>query len=151
MGMKMMSAKGSRFDKISLGRPCVSMVAACEVRLLFNWLKQSPAHTHENRHGQFTRETKKETRVQKIGNHAKTLQALKPRRTSSTQLSSNFIHLGFSPTTLEGLALSQKSSAVSCLMHRTGFQLKRPRRAYRQRRIEVPSTEPLGGERRYRP
>ena len=46
MGMKMMSAKGSRFDKISLGRPCVSMVAACEVRLLFNWLKQSPAHTH---------------------------------------------------------------------------------------------------------
>ena len=51
-----MSAKGSRFDKISLGRPCVSMVAACEVRLLFNWLKQSPAHTHENRHGPFTRE-----------------------------------------------------------------------------------------------
>ena len=32
----MMSVNGSRFDRISLGNPCVLIVAACDVKLLFS-------------------------------------------------------------------------------------------------------------------
>lgn len=38
MGMKRIKAKGSKFDKTSLGTPWVLMTAACEVMLLVNWL-----------------------------------------------------------------------------------------------------------------
>ena len=44
IGMKMIRAKGSRFDRTSLGRPLVIIVAACEVKLLFSWLYVSPEH-----------------------------------------------------------------------------------------------------------
>jgi len=36
MGMRMMSAKGSRLERTSLGRPFRVMTAAWEVRLLFS-------------------------------------------------------------------------------------------------------------------
>lgn len=48
MGMKMIRAKGSRLDNTSLGKPCVDMVAACDGRLLFNWLYVSPRTVDEN-------------------------------------------------------------------------------------------------------
>ena len=38
MGMKMIRAKGSRLDKISLGKPLTTIVAACDVKLLLSWL-----------------------------------------------------------------------------------------------------------------
>lgn len=34
MGIRISKAKGSKFDKMSLGRPCVDISAACEVKLL---------------------------------------------------------------------------------------------------------------------
>lgn len=42
MGIKTTRAIGSKFDSISLGSPWVDMVAACETKLLFNWLYVSP-------------------------------------------------------------------------------------------------------------
>ena len=42
IGMKMIKANGSRLDKTSFGKPLVVIVAACDVRLLFNWLYVSP-------------------------------------------------------------------------------------------------------------
>jgi hypothetical protein len=38
----MIKANGSRLDKTSFGKPLVVIVAACDVRLLFNWLYVSP-------------------------------------------------------------------------------------------------------------
>lgn len=42
MGIKMMSANGSRLDRISLGKPWVDIVAAWDVRLLLSWLYVNP-------------------------------------------------------------------------------------------------------------
>lgn len=42
MGIRMSRAKGSRLDRTSLGRPCVSIVAAWDVKLLFSWLYVNP-------------------------------------------------------------------------------------------------------------
>ena len=42
MGMKRMSAKGSRLESTSFGTPFVTIVAAWETRLLFSWLYVSP-------------------------------------------------------------------------------------------------------------
>src|SRR5580704_13266356 len=41
-GIRMIRASGSRLEKMSLGRPCRFMTAACEVRLLLIWLYVSP-------------------------------------------------------------------------------------------------------------
>ena len=42
IGIRMISASGSRFDRTSLGKPCVAMVAAWEVKLLLIWLYVNP-------------------------------------------------------------------------------------------------------------
>jgi hypothetical protein len=42
MGMKMTREMGFRFVITSLGTPLRVMVAACEVKLLFIWLYESP-------------------------------------------------------------------------------------------------------------
>lgn len=38
MGMKIMRVNGSMFDRRSFGMPCVSIVAAWDVKLLLIWL-----------------------------------------------------------------------------------------------------------------
>lgn len=45
-GIKMISAKGSRFDNTSFGSPLVTIVAAWDVKLLFIWLYVSPVNTN---------------------------------------------------------------------------------------------------------
>lgn len=42
MGIRIMRANGSRFERTSLGIPWRDIVAACDVKLLFNWLYVSP-------------------------------------------------------------------------------------------------------------
>ena len=85
-----------------------------------------------------------------MGNQQNTLHALNPRLTSSTHWSSNVIQRGrFSSENLLGLTFSQKSSAVICLKVLTGFNDHRPFMAERQRRMDFPKTEPVGGERMY--
>ena len=62
-----------------------------------------------------------------MGYHAKTLHALNPRLTSSTQRSSNVIHFGrVSPLKLLGFADSQKSGALMFLTVCSGFSDHRP-------------------------
>lgn len=41
-GIKITIVIGSMFERMSLGRPCVDISAACEIRLLFSWLYVSP-------------------------------------------------------------------------------------------------------------
>src|SRR6266702_2349059 len=81
--------------------------------------------------------------VQYRGNQVNTEHALRPRRTSSTHLSSKVIQLGRWPSgMLLGLADSQKSSALRPLQRVTGFGDHLPLAAYFQSLIDLASTEP---------
>ena len=93
--------------------------------------------------------------IQYRGYHAKTTQALKPRRTSSTQLSSQVIQVGLplsfsnSLFTLLGFTFSQKSGDLKLRQVVNGLSDHFPRDAYRNRRSALLSTDSVGGVRTY--
>lgn len=76
-----------------------------------------------------------------------TLQALKPRLTSSTHTSSKVIQVGrVSALKLLGFTFSQKSGALRLWKVRTGFHDQRPLAANRHSLRDLPRTEPRGGD-----
>lgn len=84
-----------------------------------------------------------------MGYHRNTVQAFTPRLTSSTHMSSKVIQAGFSPVCLLGFAFSQNPGAVKFLYSLTGLSDHFPCAACLQRRIDVPSTEVVGGDLAY--
>ena len=86
MGMKMRRAKGSRLLMTSFGRPFVTIVAACDVKLLTIWLYVSPADPVAVSIYDDTPQPSqlKDGHSHQSGYHRNTLQALNPLRTSST-------------------------------------------------------------------
>src|SRR6266478_10221163 len=108
--MKMIRLRGSRLLMTSFGTPLVTITAAWDVKLLTIWLYGSPVPSSSNPRLTSMRD------IQYMGYHINTEHALKPRRTSSTHLSSNVIHFGlWLSGILLGLAASQKSSPLRFL------------------------------------
>src|SRR5690242_16292025 len=92
MGTTMMMKIGLSLATMSLGVDPRFIVPACETKLFNIWL-----YAKKN-----------------IGNQTKTLQATIPRLTSSTQASSNVIHLGISaPRACRELGLTRSQNSSS--------------------------------------